>query len=820
MISPERDERFVRFREAITRLIRELPWRSATLWLIVAVNITLIALYFWSRDGQEISVHIEAIGPRYVVAVDGKNVAVGQFPNHAGGGVGFRLKPNDHIASIAGPVGIDSLKITDAATGKVLFEDNIEGSTDNAWKVTSGIWTVHDGVLTTDTGGLIAVKNPQWRNYFVDAKLRNVEDVSMFIWMKDPGSALQVDLSFFRNYGTTTQQWRNDDFVAAAAGQRLQLDKAQSVRSITAMMLRPYPAMLALILITTLIALSVGYIWSAGIEGRLRAAGDSILSSSTQLVIALAVFAFALLWYILFFVSDDMPHVPDSVLYVWQSKIFASGHLTAPAPPAYLPLTGAHESFSMFDPDMDQVVNGRWFSHYPFGHPTFLAIGQLVHFPSLVPPLLGAGCVALIYVIGRRIYSTTVGVLAATLLVFSPFFQMTASNYMSHNTAAFVILACLAFYTWQTKRRWAAMLAAGICFGLLFNIRPLPAFAFMIPLGGLMAYQFLRANAERRDRLVQYAAFAGGALLMFGLYMLYNLATTGNAFESGYAEQGTFSEDTFGFGGAHSVAFGLQNQRQLLALMQLVANGWPAFVGLGIAMLPFLLGTRYRWDYMFGVAFLSLASLNIFYKNAAVMNGPRFWYESLPFLMLLTARGAIYVRDGAVSVAEWFHTRVRANRAAPSRAITGAWVLGVLTALVVFSASGWMLQTRDAWAVPFTPASIAGLEDFNFSDDRLLKRADEMDLHNALVFVKRCSNWWCYGSEFWTNSPNLDGSIVWAEQQRNSYDIAVLDHYPDRNFYLADYDGRTIVAVTRREIEDAANGPTPTPTPRLAGDSR
>jgi hypothetical protein len=539
-------------------------------------------------------------------------------------------------------------------------------------------------------------------------------------------------------------------------------------------------------------------------------AGSLVLGSSEQLMIALCVFAFALLWYILFFVADNMPHVPDSVLYVFQSKIFASGELYAPAPPT-------RENFSIFHPHMDQVIDGRWFSHYPFGHPMFLAIGQLVRLPSLIPPLLGAGCAALIYLVGRRIFGTAVALLAAGLLVCSPFFQMTASNFMSHNTAAFVILACLAFYTWHPKHRWPAMLVAGLCFGLLFNIRPLPSVSFMIPLAALMTYDFVRTPNDVRDRSLQYAAFAAGALVMFGLYMLYNNATTGHPFESGYAEQGTFSEETFGFAGTHSIAFGLQNQRQLLGLMQLVANGWPVFVGFGIASLPFLLGTRNRWDYFLGAAFLSLAAMNIFYRNAAVMHGPRFWYESLPFLILLTARGTFVLRDKMVVAAEWLRERSsRTTPVEPSKAITGAWVLAIVAGLMVFSASGWMLQLRQPWVgIPFTPAQISELENFNFSDRRLLNIADDMELENALVFVKKCSGWWCYGAEFWTNSPNLDGNIVWAEQQGNSNDTQLLEHYPDRALYLADYDGKTIVPVTRADIADMATGARPGARPSL-----
>jgi hypothetical protein len=255
------------------------------------------------------------------------------------------------------------------------------------------------------------------------------------------------------------------------------------------------------------------------------------------------------------------------------------------------------------------------------------------------------------------------------------------------------------------------------------------------------------------------------------------------------------------------VAFGLQNERQLLSLLQIVADGWPAFIGIGIAALPFLLGTRHRWDYFLGASFLTLAAANILYRNAAVMNGPRFWYETMPFLMLLTARGAIYLRDSALAAAEWIGSRVSGRTATPPAGITGTAVLGVMTGLIVLSASGWMLQLRDGWSgLPFTPTNIAGLRGFNFSDDRLLDRADDMHLHDALVLVQQCSGWWCFGSEFWTNSPKLDNDVVWAEQQENPDDIDLLKHYPNRRLYLANYRNGTIKPVTRDQITKAALG--------------
>jgi len=79
-----------------------------------------------------------------------------------------------------------------------------------------------------------------------------------------------------------------------------------------------------------------------------------------------------------------------------------------------------------------------------------------------------------------------------------------------------------------------------------------------------------------------------------------------------------------------------------------------------------------------------------------------------------------------------------------------------------------------------------------------------MQLDNALVLVKKCSGWWCFGSEFWANSPTLDSDVVWAEQQETSDDVKLLKHYPNRRLYLANYDKGTIKPATADEITSMA----------------
>ena len=81
---------------------------------------------------------------------------------------------------------------------------------------------------------------------------------------------------------------------------------------------------------------------------------------------------------------DNMPFVPDSVAYLFQAKIFASGHLTTDPPP----VQGA---FDFFTPAPFVLTDTTWAAQFPFAHPLVLAIGQLFGAPWIMPPILAAG---------------------------------------------------------------------------------------------------------------------------------------------------------------------------------------------------------------------------------------------------------------------------------------------------------------------------------------------------------------------------------------------------------------------------------------------
>ena len=765
---------------------------SRAVWFFVFVNILVLVLYIWSRSGSTTEILIEVTGNRYTATVDGENLLIRSFRGPPQGGIGFLLQQGGRPPTLPEPHGVDWVRVTDLDTGEVLFEDDFGGGASEVWLNPAGAWIVSDGVFTSSSPDVVTTGPRDWTDYVLEAKIRNFNGASIFVRTVDADNAIRLDLDpniGFR--GVKLAQIQSGVAVDELARDRLQLSRTESVRSIVAMLVRPYPTALILLVGLAALVLVVRVPW---LEQRLQSMGRALIRSANWLVFGLAISALGFLSYVIYALGQAVPHVPDSVAYVFQAKIFASLRLTVSAPPVA-------ESFWLMN--MLPVVDDRWFSQYPFGHPAFLAVGEVFGAMWLVPPMLGAASVGLIYLVGRRLYGAAVGVIGALLLFFSPFFQMTASNFMSHNTAAFVLLGCLFFLTRPSRQHALSMLLSGVFLGVLFNIRPLTAVAFIPVLAIFMGYELVRAGEERRKMIGEYVAFAAGGMALLLAYVLYNLATTGDLLSPPYSVSGTYSSDTFGFGGPHSFARGLYNQQGLLALLLLVANGWPAVIGLSLAALPFVTRTHNRWDCLFAASAIAVAGSYIFYVNAAALYGPRFWYEIMPFLMLLTARGIVSLQRVATETGDWLAARFGRDSLDTAPGVAGAAVFVLIALLITVSSARWIFGVGDSWEnIPAVPSDISAIEGYNHADDRLLKRSDELALDNALVLVEPCIHWWCYGSVLWSNTPNLDGSRVWARSRRDSSDLALLEAYSGRDLYLASYTEDSIRPITEEEIAE------------------
>lgn len=781
--------------------------------VFVIVNLVLLAGWFWSRGGQTTHIRLEARGASFVAYGDGQLRASANYEAPAEGGVIVSLLDTSQPPSLPKPRGIDSVRITDLDTDEVLFEDDFSHGPSEEWTNVAGAFESDGGVLgVTGSGTLQVVED--WTNYAVDVRFKNINGGAIMVRAEDANEGVVYTFRPFRHYDNLIALIADGQATASVPGDVFLASKTETVRSMVEMVLRVYPLALLMLAAGFLVVLGLLLVpWPRSLPV------DEWFPRQMAWFVAgaIAICAFVITLYLNYSYGSHMPHVPDEVSYIFQAKLIAAGRFSAdPAP--------VQDAFEFFYPPLIITSGDHWASVYPFGHSLLLAVGVRLGAIWLIPPLVGGGCVLLIFALGRRIYNTRTALLAALLLAASPFFLMTASNFMSHNTGAFYVLLSLFFVSLMDKKRLPYAIAAGLFFGLLFNTRPLTAMALVLPFGAFLLSRLL----PEEDRLAQVrmlAGFIAGGLLMLVAYWIYNDGSTGDAFSSGYQVGGDLDQ-AVGFGGRHTVNAGIQNEQTQLTFLLLVFNGWPLYIGMMFVLLPFMLGTRKLWDWFFLVCAVFVLGAYSLFEGNGVMHGPRYWYEAVPFLMLLTARGADRAAEVLGASAAFVQRAVLGRRPAD---VVARWVgTGVVYSIVLVfvgaALAGWLFGKQDGWVADFVPDRAIALKGFNDADDRLLKLVDDADLKNALVLVEACPHWQCYGTVFWKNSPDLDGNIVYARDiPERLADVLAL--YPGREVYRATY---TSPGLTRYERtpgddepppDDDVDGEEPTPAPSPTSDA-
>jgi hypothetical protein len=462
---------------------------------------------------------------------------------------------------------------------------------------------------------------------------------------------------------------------------------------------------------------------------------------------------------------ERLPHVQDSVAYLFQAQTFALGRLSVPLPP--VPEAFAHEFILMRD--------GAWFSKYPPGFPVMLALGVLAGAPWLVSPLLAAGTIGLLYALGRLLYGGGVGLLAAVLLASSPFFLFMSGSYMAHPAGLFLTTAALllAARTASTDSSLAPLLA-GIALGWLFASRQLTGLAVAAP---TVAWLIV-ARLQRGRSLGALRFLALGWSWPVIALLAYNRALTGNPLLNPFELWWEF--DRLGFGptvglhGGHDLAGGLWNTYANFSLLERYLFGWPAYLTLAFAVLPFATGRARSGDWLCAGVAVSLMVAYLFYWADGIMFGPRYYYEASGVLALLTARGAVAAAEAASG-----SVRTRLRRRAPPGAMP--FYLAVLLGLIVGN------------LVAVLPAQAYHQQGYNFVSGKRQAVVEAAGLPRALVLVPTTQPqaWWEYGSVFSANDPLLQRDVIYARDLGPATNQRTLAAFPDRAPYLL-VDGRLL----------------------------
>ena len=466
------------------------------------------------------------------------------------------------------------------------------------------------------------------------------------------------------------------------------------------------------------------------------------------------LFIFFLLLFINIFYLEGTPHVPDDAAYLFMAKIFATGHI--------LPLIPVSPEHFDFFPGILTVDSGKWLFQYPFGHPMLLALGVLIGIPNAIPPLIGMLVVLLLFLIAKAVYDTKIALIVSLFPLFSPFFLENAASFMSHNTSSFYLLLslfCLISY-FKNQRQSFFPLLTGFFLGLLFSTRPLTGVPFI-----LLFSSFLLLSKNNKYKTLSVFLFSIGASIPFVWWLLYNSVTTGSPFISQYF---TLNKGFFGFDQnvslQHFVTERLDNAKiHFLNLLPMLFN-LPLVPTLLLLTLPIIDKKKNTWDRLFFYALFTLPIVYFFYNGSFLMYGPRFWYEILPFIFLLTGRGIAYALSKFPKVTLLF-----------------------CIFLCIWSVGRFFSVFPSTDPDPNSPLAAERLIEFNYINSGIIKTVQKAGIHNAVVLVADCKgNWWCYGSVFPQNNPSLTTDIIYAKDlgEKNK---RLKAYYPTRTFYRIDY---------------------------------
>ena len=214
----------------------------------------------------------------------------------------------------------------------------------------------------------------------------------------------------------------------------------------------------------------------------------------------------------------------DEYAYLYQASTLAAGRLWNAAPP----FTDAFTlNYIIFD-------GPRAFSSFPVGWPLVIAAAMAAGLPVwLVNPLLGAATIVLTWMLGARLYSARIGVLAAAVVGVSPFFLFNGASYFSHTFCGVLMLGA-AYLASRDDRTpaWVPM-SIGFLLGWAILARYLTGVAGGIPIVlWLLRPDGSPTGAGRRGSVWRQLTFvACGGLVWAGVLAAYNTAFTGSPWQ-------------------------------------------------------------------------------------------------------------------------------------------------------------------------------------------------------------------------------------------------------------------------------------------------
>src|SRR5262249_29319978 len=180
---------------------------------------------------------------------------------------------------------------------------------------------------------------------------------------------------------------------------------------------------------------------------------------------------------------------------------------------------------------------------------------------------------------------------------------------------------------------------------------------------------------------------------------------------------------------------------------------WPFLLALALLPWAYLVGRRVtRWDILFGAMIVLLLALQVGYFYHGIYLGPRYLYEALPFLLLLTARGATGLAAASGLAARWAWPAIHLALTKRTATVAGRLaVAGMLIALIACNTLYYLprqvtLRTNYSGLPIWEPVDVGAI--YAFQQPRALVVTDDRAIYSYVLFP--------------LNDPNLTDQTIYA----------------------------------------------------------
>ena len=486
------------------------------------------------------------------------------------------------------------------------------------------------------------------------------------------------------------------------------------------------------------------------------------MSRADRLALALSLLAVLVTYFVTERYFEAIPHIEDEIAYVWQAEAIAGGRLTVPSPP------GPKSFLVPFVVD----YAGQRFGKYPPGWPALLALGVRLGIRAWVNPLLAGLGVWLTYRLGKRIFGEPVGLLAGVLTLTSPFFLINSGSLLSHPfglvlSAAFALAWVDNFAGREGPPRALPTLVAGLCLGVLALTRPLTAIGVALPFGLHGLYLLARGDWQTRRHVLAVGALAGAVA---ALTLLWQYAVTGNSLLNPYTLWWSYDKIGFGPGvgraeGGHTLRLARLNTRFSLQVGYRDLFGWAMFSWIFLPVGLLAVFFRRNWPALLiaGVP-VSLVLVYLAYWVGSWLFGPRYYYEAIFSLALVSAAGIAWLAGWPVRPGDAWRTFAGWKKARPL----------IVTALVTF-----LILTNLVFYTPVRLQGMRGLYEMDRADLVPFQIEQARELAPALVIVHP-KRWMDYGVLLELQDPFLDTPFIFVYSRGPNADREVAAAFPER----------------------------------------